>query len=243
MIDDHRVGRDRAADVRELIAAAAPRPVWPMYSPTGSAIAVARRRPRPRRSARCSSSRVGIPVSALPVGGVVSQAMTSFTGIRPPSPARARAAHGVSDRSTPDEHEVGDERQQHGQDRAEARTSSGRSVWRPSVMNWPSPPNDVAEDRRPPSRGRSSSRSRAGRRRSSAAPPAAARRGSSRSRGAVAHAVGRLEDLARDGLRSPATMFRTRISSVYVVSGITAVSSESPKIGTSSANAARLGIV
>ena len=38
-------------------------------------------------------------------------------------------------------------------------------------------------------------------------------------------------------------MFRNRISSVYVVSGMNAVSSENPKIGTSSANAARLGIV
>ena len=38
-------------------------------------------------------------------------------------------------------------------------------------------------------------------------------------------------------------MFRNRISSVYVVSGMNATSIENPKIGTSSANAARDGIV
>ena len=41
----------------------------------------------------------------------------------------------------------------------------------------------------------------------------------------------------------PATIARNRISSVYVVSGMIAVSSDQPEDRGSSANAARLGIV
>ena len=41
----------------------------------------------------------------------------------------------------------------------------------------------------------------------------------------------------------PATMFRTKIRSVYRTSGMIAVRIESPVIGTSAANRARLGIV
>ena len=42
---------------------------------------------------------------------------------------------------------------------------------------------------------------------------------------------------------NPATMFRTKITSVYITSGTSAVSRLRPVIGTSAANTARLGIV
>ncbi len=42
---------------------------------------------------------------------------------------------------------------------------------------------------------------------------------------------------------NPATVLRTRMRIVYRTSGISAVRSESPVIGTSAANSARLGIV
>ena len=43
--------------------------------------------------------------------------------------------------------------------------------------------------------------------------------------------------------RRPATVLTYRMSSVYAVSGMIAVASDRPKMGRSTANAARLGMV
>ena len=51
-----------------LIATFAPRPVWPIHSPIGSAIRVATRIDTPA-IARCSRTRHGIPVCPCQVAG------------------------------------------------------------------------------------------------------------------------------------------------------------------------------
>ena len=58
----------------------------------------------------------------------------------------------------------------------------------------------------------------------------------------VAQAVGRLEDVGATESK-PAAMLRTKMTSVYMTSGITTVSSEMPVTEMSAANIARLGIV
>ena len=69
-----------------LIAMLAPRPVWPIQSPIGSATSVAARIDTPT-IARCSTSRHGIPVWPCQVAGLVSQAMVSFMPGPPAPPA------------------------------------------------------------------------------------------------------------------------------------------------------------
>ena len=58
----------------------------------------------------------------------------------------------------------------------------------------------------------------------------------------VAHPLGGLQDVGR-ALSNPATMARTRMSSVYMTSGTSMVTVVGPVIETSAAKMARLGIV
>ena len=80
-----------------LIARLAPRLVWPMYSPSGTATIVASRTTRPEMI-RCSRSRFGMPVVPCQLAGSRSNSTMSHQA------TAARAwAHGVTTALEPDE--------------------------------------------------------------------------------------------------------------------------------------------
>ena len=137
MIDHHRVGRDRPADVREVDRQARePRFVWPMYSPIGMRDDRRDAGPRARRSGGARTSRFGMPV--VPVQWAGSRKKATMSSISA-APARARA-HGVTTRSTRTSRKSAANARSDRQDRAEVGLGREERL-EPSVMNWPSPPN------------------------------------------------------------------------------------------------------
>ena len=202
-------------------------------------------------SAMCSSRRTGIPFGPDQLAGSVSQATvsrdrSSCRGLAPAGPERAREPVGrPAPRRRPplhrDERQVDGDREQHRRHRAEQHL--GREAVALALEDEEAEaaepvadrPGDRHEaDRRhagDPEPGDRSAASRAAARRAAAAattrspcrrPPRGRRRGTA---------------------SKPATVLRTKIRSVYRTSGISAVSSDRPVIGTSAANSARLGIV
>ncbi len=75
-------------------AAAAPRPVWPIASPAGSARSSAIASEMLAMST-CSRSRFGIPAWPAHWAGFVSQAAVAVTRFTPSPPATRARAHGV----------------------------------------------------------------------------------------------------------------------------------------------------